>query len=329
MVKTLGAYGYLLWGNIFDIPYKESIRSLLPVVDEFVIVTDPRFDDRTIDCLKAMAEESDKIKLVIAEIDLNNPAVDGATKTLARKHCKSNILVQVDFDEVFREIDHPKILHLKDNWEQMNPIVGTGVINWFGGNHFKMSSAGWSKERFSLNRPDVVHGIPLNYRERSVRLGGSPYYHSKPGTDGAGYISDHDGRPLEASKFLCDAKDFPNDCFNPDHIWIHHYSWYSIIRKWRMKTLWHYFWGLLYGEYHNLEEYTVDRDGGDVDFWNPARYWKQPQDYMSGIEDEMKEKTIRRNGKIEHPAIMQPWLDRQPIYVPRRGFRKEIMLNMT
>ncbi len=326
-MKTLGAYGYLLWGNTFDIPFRESIQSLLPVVDEFVIVTDPRFDDGTIDCLKIMESETKgKIKLVVEELDLNNPRVDGATKTLARKYCKSNILVQVDFDEVFREEDHPKILHLKDNWELAHAIIGTGVIQWFGGDYFKMSSAGWSKERFSINLPDIVHGIPLNSRIRAAKSG---YYHAQSDTDGAGYISDHNGRSLEATKFLCDADGFPNDCFNPNHIWIHHYSWYSIIRKWRMKPLWHYFWGLLYGKYQNLSDYTIDQDDELVDFWKPQENWKPLSGYISGIKDEFKEKSIRRNGKIEHPAIMQDWIDRQSIYVPRRGFRKEMVRNMT
>ena len=127
-MTTLGAYGYLLWGNMFDIPYRESILSVLPIVDEFTIVTDRRFNDGTIESLKLLTNEYNKIKLIIAEIDLANPGVDGATKALARRHCNSDILLQIDLDEVLREQDYLKISKLVENWNLHDRIIGTGVV---------------------------------------------------------------------------------------------------------------------------------------------------------------------------------------------------------
>ncbi len=312
-MNTLGAYGYLLWGNLYNIPFKESIGSLMPVVDEFVVLTDLRFNDGAAISLSELAVQYPKLNVVTRELDLNNPGVDGISKAIARSHCESDILISVDFDEVFREQDLSRIREVADEWSGKDKVVGTGVINWFNGDHFKMGSAGWIKERFSANTSHVAHGIPVGKRIHRGR-----YFYAKEGTDGAGYISLPACTPLSADKFLCNVDKFPRDCKNKESIWVHHYSWYSLVRKWRMKPTWHYFWGMLYGKYENLDSYILDIDGQPVDFWQPEKSWKPLEDYIPGIKDEMQDKTIRRNRNIDHPAIMKQWIDRQIVYYPPR-----------
>jgi len=309
MIPVISAYSYVIRGVEYDIPFRESIVSVLPVVDEFVIVSDPRFKDGTIQAIKDL--HSDKIRLVEQELDFSDPGIDGHTKAYARSLCKSKYLLQMDSDEVLRPKDLGKIRKLVDNWKN-SLIVSTGVINWFNGNHFKMGSAGWTKERISVNSSDITHGIPV--RSRIQR--GSVYY-AKSDSDGAGYI-DSNGRPLSADYTIADRIHPIKDiAWGKDSIWIHHYSWYSLPRKWQMKPTWQFFWGLLYGKYKSLDDYTASPDGEDVDFWETSRC-RDLQSYIVPITNEMREPTIIKPIFIGHPKIMKDWLKRQLVYNPSK-----------
>jgi len=326
MGNTLGAYGYLLWGVKYDIPFVQSIQSILPIVEDFVVLTDPRFKDGTLEILETMSTENPKLRVIQYELDLNDPGIDGKSKAFARHFTNGDILVQIDFDEVFREIDLPKIQHLVQNWNPDEVMLGTGVVNWFNGEHFKMSSAGWRKERFSVNTGNITHGIPKRHR-----ISSGEYYYARAGTDGAGYIYTTVGQSVECDRYLCDVDKFPKDYEDPKSIWIHHYSWYSLPRKWKMKPTWHYFWGILYNKYKCLDDYTVDLDGEPVDFWYPEKSWNPMDSYISGITDEMKEKSIVRNSAgLLHSENMISWLRRQPVYIPPKlhGLIPEKRINM-
>lgn len=312
MRRTIGAYSYIIRGVEYDIPFREMIVSVLPVVDEFVIVSDPRFKDGTIQAIKDL--KSDKVRLVEEELDLNNPGIDGATKAYARSLCKSDFLIQMDSDEVLRKEDLKKFRKLVDNWNIHDfSIIGTGVINWFNGNHFKMSSAGWFKERLSKNVPYITHGIPIRSR---VHRG--QYYYAKQDTDGAGYI-DSNGSSLEASVIaIKDSRNILHDIvWSRYSIWINHYSWYSLPRKWQMKPTWHYFWGVLHGKYKDLDDYKINPDGDPVDFW-AVSHVKPLSSYIDAIISEMREPTIIKPMFIKHPKIMKNWLKRQLIYKPTK-----------
>ena len=227
-------------------PFMEMIQSVLPVADEVHIVTDKRFNDGTIEKLQTI--DNDKVKIHVETIDLDNPAVDGATKQIAREKCTAPILMQMDSDEVARPEDINKINYLKENWPTQYDVIGTGVINWFNGNHIKLSSAGSAKERFTRSAGDIYHGIPTHLR---IAVAGTQYYYAQPeSTDGAGLI-DNTGNPFVPQLILAE-NNIIKDAANPNSIWLHHYSWYSLPRKWEMKQTWHYFWGLLFGKIKTL-----------------------------------------------------------------------------
>ena len=333
----IGVYSYVIFGNKFDMPYKEMICSVSPLADEIVIITDPRFKDGTLEDLMVLSENITSLKVIPVELDLNNPGIDGAAKEIARSYCKSRILLQMDADEIVHERDIAKIISLVDKFNLQNMIITgtdqndnpvtdiipveyrlirTGVVNWFNGNNFKMSSAGWIKERMSLNDSEIIHGIPVRNR---IPVG--QYYRAEEGkTDGAGYINTS-GIPIPYDATFANLHDFPKDYNNPDSIWIHHYSWYSLPRKWEMKHLLHYFWGLLYGKYSCIDDYKYNLDDELViDFWNPPDS-KPLEEYILPIKDEMKNKSIRHAPSyIKHPDIMQDWLSRQRI-IDDKGIR--------
>lgn len=323
-MAKLDVYGYVINGVKYDIPFMECIQSVLPVADAIHIVTDPRFEDGTLEKLELIQDA--RIHIHPIQMDLNNPAVDGATKQIARARCTAPLLMQMDFDEVLRTEDHPKIKVLKDNWPKNIDIIGTGVINWFNGENVKLSAAGSVKERLSVGTKNIFHGIPMNLR---VPISGSKYYYAQPeSTDGAGLI-DESGNPLVTQLYLAKGHDPLKDYNNPNSIWIHHYSWYSLPRKWEMKQTWHYFWGILFGRYTDLKSYKKDQDKETVDFWGQV-VSKPHEAYFQPIRDEMNKREVVSAKAIKHPPIMQSWLNRQRVYVPRRIYppRREVKRNM-
>ena len=313
-MKRLGAYMYVINGVKHDMPFIESIQSVLPVVEEIHIVTDQRFNDGTIEKINGLNDQ--RIHLHIVDLDLENPALDGATKQLARQFCTAPFLVQMDCDEVFRTEDYFKINLLKENWPSKISIVGTGVIDWFNGDHVKLSAAGSVKERFTDGRLDIFHGIPVHLRIPEKENNGKYYYAQPESTDGAGLI-DAVGNPLVPQLFFAQGDNPIKDIDTTNSIWIHHYSWYSLPRKWEMKQTWHYMWGRLFGRYKSLAEYKKDIDGEVVDFWGPSI--SKPHDvYFEPIADEMQDKSIVKAKNIQHPDIMKDWLSRQRVYIPPR-----------
>lgn len=328
----ISAYSYVLWGNRYRIPYREMIKSVLPAVDEFVIVTDPRFADGTLEDLIDMHNKIDcKIKVYHVRLDLDDPGIDGKTKALARSKCRYEVCLQVDADEIVREQDLNKFQLIAKEVFKNNIIVGTGVVNWFNGDNLKWSAAGWTKERFSPNSDRITHGIPYNKRilvERDPPGSGCYFGAIENESDGAGYI-DRQGKGVCSSRILCDLKHFKRDYQSKDSFYIHHYSWYDLPRKWSMNTTWRYFWGLLYGKYQNLDDYEL-KTGSD--FWCPSVIG-DPKQYIPNIVKEMKQdRSIKAAPKyIKHPEIMQDWLDNSMVYVPRmvtRGIFRGYSKNM-
>ena len=151
--------------------------------------------------------------------------------------------------------------------------------------------------------------------------------------DGAGYIS-KDGQSLISNILLSDnePKKILKSLDNSNHIILHHYSWYSLPRKWEMKIMWHYFWGILNGEYESVEDYqnSLNVDEEPVDLFGPVQC-KSPSSYMDAITNEMKNKTIISGDKIPHPEVVIDWVNKQRVYIPKniRKFRfKSEILNM-
>jgi len=324
-MRKLNVYGYVIRGTQYDIPFAEMIMSCVPFADGIHIVTDQRFNDGTLEKLRSMEQVIPSLHIHSVSLDWENPAIDGATKQLAKEYCDAPVLMQMDADEVVREEDVPKIQHLKENWPTNHTVIATGVINWFNGHNIKLSAAGSLKERFHLNNLDIYHGIPTHLR---VPIHGTDYYYAQPeSTDGAGLI-DGSGNPIAYDLIFANGDDPRKDFNNDDSIWIHHCSWVSLPRKWEMKQTWHWMWGRLFGRYDNLDEYTKDLDGEPVNFWGRSHI-KPNESYIQPIKDEMKDNSIVSATSIPIPIVMQPWWGRQRIYVSRPWPFSDKKINMS
>lgn len=115
MIKISG-FTILRHGTKFDYPYLESLRSLLPLVDELVVNVGIGQDD-TLDRLIEFAEKEGRGKVVLFECDwpLEDPEKRRGGQILAEQtnlaldRCTGDWCVYLQADEVIHEKDLPEI----------------------------------------------------------------------------------------------------------------------------------------------------------------------------------------------------------------------------
>ena len=104
-------------GTQFGYPYLESLRSLLPLVDELVINVGVGDDDTWITLQKfAEHEGQGKVRLFESEWPLNDPEkrkgglILSEQTNLALDRCKGDWCVYLQADEILHEADYPALL---------------------------------------------------------------------------------------------------------------------------------------------------------------------------------------------------------------------------
>lgn len=143
------------------IPVVESIKSVLPLCDEFVIALGNNDeDDRTEEWIDQIG--SDKIKIVRTVWDstkyLKNTEYARQTD-IAKENCTGDWLIYIQSDEALHEKDHPEILAAMKKYVNV-PEVDGFVFNynhfWGDYNHVHRSH-GWYRQevRIIRNRKDI------------------------------------------------------------------------------------------------------------------------------------------------------------------------------
>ena len=123
------------------IPLKESILSVLPLVDEFVIaVGDNDSDDSTLEIIEEI--ESSKIKIIhtIWDTTTYTKNTEFARQTdIAKEACKGDWLIYIQADEAIHESDHLAIKKAMQKYQNDKEIEGLLVHYrhfWGDCNHF-------------------------------------------------------------------------------------------------------------------------------------------------------------------------------------------------
>src|ERR1700722_18790155 len=121
---TISGFTFLRNGQKLGYPFVESIRSVLPLVDEFVVALGP-CDDDTEKMLRDIGDA--KIKIVNTQWNERirpdysiKGFVYGQQKSIALFNCTGDWAFYLEGDEVIHENDLPKIRaamekHLKDD----------------------------------------------------------------------------------------------------------------------------------------------------------------------------------------------------------------------
>lgn len=117
----------------YDFPIVESIRSILPLVDEYVVNVG-KSEDATLDLIRSI--ESDKIRVVESVWDdalIKDGRVFGVQQEIALSHCTGDWAVLLQADEVVHEDDLPVIRAAMERYLDQPEVLG--LVFWM--RHFK------------------------------------------------------------------------------------------------------------------------------------------------------------------------------------------------
>ena len=128
---TVDAYLYIIYGEMFNLPYKECIRSL-DWCKQVVVGVDPRFDDNTIEELDNLLEECPNLNIYINEFDFNCVNPHGTIKKELRDQCDADWCLEVDADEIIC-VDSDKLFNVLESVHTRNILLGMNIFNFFNG----------------------------------------------------------------------------------------------------------------------------------------------------------------------------------------------------
>ena len=142
-------------------PIKESIESILPIVDEYVVALgDCDADDNTLQEIKSI--QSPKIRIVHTVWDLEKytRGTENAHQTdIAKEHCTGDWLFYLQADEVVHEKDLPVI---KERCKSLlNDTEVEGILfkyyHFWGDYNHHLVAHGWYQEEIRIirNRKDI------------------------------------------------------------------------------------------------------------------------------------------------------------------------------
>ena len=186
----ISGFSFLKNGVMLGYPFVQSIQSILPLVDEFVIAVGES-DDNTLDVLRSI--DSDKIKVV--ETKWNDKMrsrgyVYGQQKMIAQFSCTGDWAFYLEADEIVHENDLETIRNLCERYLNDDEVeaIAFDYYHFYGNQNTVINSAHWyrSEARIIKNSirsyaPDGLYWIVLDGRKsrrypRAIKPG-IPMYH--------------------------------------------------------------------------------------------------------------------------------------------------------
>jgi hypothetical protein len=200
----ISGFTFIRNGSKLFYPVAESIRSALPLVDEFVIALgsgDP--DDTTSEIIKAIG--SPKIRIVETTWDTNAypDGTEYAHQTdIAKSHCSGDWLLYLQSDEAIHENDYTTIRSACEKYLNSTHVEGFlfNYYHFWGDYEHYLPFHGWYAREIRIVRNDPnIHS-----------WGDAQSFRAIPNFDGKSY------RKKEGSRHL-------NVILLPAHIY--HYGW--------------------------------------------------------------------------------------------------------
>ncbi len=166
-------------GAVFDYPFIESIQSLLPLVDEFIINVGIG-DDNTLSLIQQLAKTHTKIQVFESNWDTGNPENKKGGKVLSQQtnaaleRCTGDWCIYLQADEVLHELDLPQIRSTLENANSHTNVEGL-VFDYL---HFYGSFDVVQHSRSTYRRE--VRAVRKSAQPRSV--GDAQSFRKKDGT---------------------------------------------------------------------------------------------------------------------------------------------------
>jgi len=158
----ISAFTFIKNGRILGYPFIESINSILPIVDEFVINVGESEDD-TLLLIKSI--KSSKIRIIQSKWNDNmkhSGYVYGQQKMIAQFNCTGDWLFYVEGDEIYHENDLDKIKNsMKFYLEDSNvEALVFDFYHFYGNSNSYLDSPGWYRSEARIIKSSIRSYAP-------------------------------------------------------------------------------------------------------------------------------------------------------------------------
>ena len=153
----VSGFTFLRNGSILGYPFKESILSVLPIVDEFIVALGPSEDD-TEKVLKSI--KSDKLKIIHTQWNekmTDRGYVYGQQKMIAQFNCTGDWAFYLEADEVVHENDLDKIYNSMKKYKDNNEVeaLAFDYIHFYGNKNTYLDSPGWYRQEARIIKNSI------------------------------------------------------------------------------------------------------------------------------------------------------------------------------
>ncbi|MDA8905286.1 glycosyltransferase [Candidatus Thioglobus sp.] len=158
----ISAFTFIKNGEILGYPFIQSIRSVLPVIDEFVINVGDSEDD-TLNLIKAI--DSDKIRIIKSKWSPNmkdRGYVYGQQKMIAQFNCTGDWAFYIEGDEVYHEDDLEKLkkaMEVNLNDSNVEALV-VDFYHFYGNGNSVLNSPGWYRSEARIIKNSIRSYAP-------------------------------------------------------------------------------------------------------------------------------------------------------------------------
>jgi glycosyltransferase involved in cell wall biosynthesis len=158
----VSAFTFIKNGQILGYPFLQSIKSILPIVDEFIINVGES-EDNTLELIKSLKDG--KIRIIRSK--WNNEMRDrgyvyGQQKMVAQFNCTGDWAFYIEGDEVYHENDLEKIKQSMSMYLD-NPNVEALVFNFkhfYGNANSLLNSPGWYRSEARIIKNSIRSYAP-------------------------------------------------------------------------------------------------------------------------------------------------------------------------
>jgi len=158
----VSAFTFIKNGQILGYPFLESIKSILPIVDEFIVNVGESEDD-TLKMIQSI--KSKKVRIIESKWNdgmRDRGYVYGQQKMIAQFNCTGDWAFYIEGDEVYHEADLEQIkksmkMHLKD------PNVEALIFNFnhfYGNANSILNSPGWYRSEARIIKNSIRSYAP-------------------------------------------------------------------------------------------------------------------------------------------------------------------------
>ena len=314
-------------------PFRQSVASLLGFCDE-VVVVDGGSSDGTLEVLRAMQAEDDRIVIHIQPRDWTEPrsaVFDGQQKALARAICTGDFCWQQDSDEVVHETAYQKVRDMVASFPVNVDLIALPVVEFWGKTEKVRIDVNPWKWRISRNLPHITHGIPGHLR----RFDSEGRLYSQMGSDGCDYIRSDNFQPIVCANFMTKSAEEARqaalsgsaEALDMFQTWfrgmveaiptVRHYSWWDMRRKIRSyRGFWQRHWESLFDvkrEDTSENNMFFDKPWTEVTDAEIDDLADRLQREMGGWIFHQKINWNRRTPHITvpftHPVVIEEWLE--------------------